>query len=262
MFETVFNRIVGAADITKFKGGATSIIRQLRRTVEQAINFEQQLNQLRGMGLTDRAIAQIEAAGVEGGAATARALLRGGESAIEEVNGLYEQLADVAEATASQQSSAMFDAGISMSEGLVQGLIAQQDQMRAAAELMAAVFEEAFQNAVASAAIQFREPDRAAIEAATRAYYDWLDSLPPMQGGEQREIRGGTVVSGPGTGITMPDMGSGVDYSQPISGDTTIVINVTANDRLGGAAAGEEILRALKEWERINGPIDRVISLR
>ena len=239
MFETVFNRIVGAADITKFKGGATSIIRQLRRTVEQAINFEQQLNQLRGMGLTDRAIAQIEAAGVEGGAATARALLRGGESAIEEVNGLYEQLADVAEATASQQSSAMFDAGIAMSEGLVQGLIAQQDQMRAAAELMAAVFEEAFQNAVASAAIQFREPDRAAIEAATRAYYDWLDSLPPLAGGEQRQIRGGTVVSGPGTGITMPDMGSGVDYSQPISGDTTIVINVTANDRLGGAAAGE-----------------------
>jgi hypothetical protein len=126
---------------------------------------------------------------------------------------------------------------------------------------MAAVFEEAFQNAVASAAIQFREPDRAAIEAATRAYYDWLDSLPPIQGGEQREIRGGTVVSGPGTGITMPDMGRGVDYSQPISGTTTIEINVSANDTAGGAAAGEAILQALQRWERINGPISRILSI-
>jgi hypothetical protein len=255
MFESVFDRIVGTADVSKFRGTASSIIRQLRRTVEQAINFEQQLNQLRGLGLTDRAIAQIEAAGVESGSATARALLRGGEAAVTEVNSLYSQLADVAEATAAQQSSAMFDAGISMSEGLIAGLLTQQNQMRIAAELMAEIFERTFQDSVASAAIQFREPDRAAIEASTRAYFDWLDSLPPLAGGEQRQISGGTVVSGPGTGMTMPDMGQTIDYSRPISGTTPITINVTAGMGADGAAIGQAIVDAIKRYEARNGQV-------
>jgi hypothetical protein len=259
MFATVFERIIGAADVSRFKGGASSIIRQLRRTVDQAINFEGQLNQLRALGLTDRAISQIEAAGVEGGAATARALLRGGASAVEEINSLYDKLGAVAEAQAERQSSELFDSGIALSQGLIEGLLSQADQMKMAAEVMAAVFEETFNRSVDSAAIRFLEPNQSLIEARTRAWFDWLDSLPALAAGEQRMIRGGTVVSGPGTGMTMPDFGSGPDYSKPVSGTTQIVINVTASDRLSGAAAGEEIIKLLKQWELANGPISSVL---
>jgi hypothetical protein len=261
MFDAVFDRIIGSADVSKFRGGAESIIKQLRRSVEQAINFERQLDDLRALGLTDRALAQIEAAGVESGAATAKALLKGGSGAIAEVNALYGQLAEVAESQAAKQSSELFDSGIAMAQGLVEGLLSQADQMRVAAEIMAAVFEQSFTDAVGSAAIQFREPDRGAIEASTREFYDWLDSLPEMQGGEQRQISGGRVVSGPGTGMTFNPSFPSIDYSQPISGQTPITINVTASDRLGGARAGEEIIRLLKEYELANGPIGNVLRV-
>jgi TP901 family phage tail tape measure protein len=259
MFDAVFDRIIGSADISKFRGGAESIIKQLRRSVEQAINFERQLDDLRALGLTDRALAQIEAAGVESGSATARALLRGGAGAIAEVNELYGQLADVAEAQAAAQSSELFDSGIAMAEGLIEGLLSQADQMRVAAEILAAVFEQTFTDAVGSAAIQFREPNMAAIEASTREFFDWLDSLPEMAGGEQREIRGGRVVSGPGTGQVFEPSSPPVDYTQPISGMAPISITINAGMGADGAAIGDLIVKALKEWELRNGPLSGAV---
>ena len=43
-------------------------------------------------------------------------------------------------------------------------------------------------------------------------------------------------------------------------GGNTFVINVTANTRAGGAAAGEEIVKALKAYQRQNGPIARELT--
>jgi TP901 family phage tail tape measure protein len=252
MFESVFDRIIGAANVSQFAGTASGIIRQLRRTVEQAVNFENQLNQLRGLGLTDRAIKQIEQAGVASGSATARALLRGGSQAVQEVNSLYEQLADVAESQAAAQAGSLFDAGISVSEGLVNGLLSQQDQMRFAAEVLAAVFEEQFRAGISSAAIQFTQPDLAAIQASTREFYDWLDSLPALAGGQSRTIRGRVVVSGPGTGERfVPTLPSGA--SQQVGGGSTININITAGLGADGQQIGAAIVDAIARYESRNG---------
>jgi TP901 family phage tail tape measure protein len=252
MFESVFDRIIGAANVTQFAGTANGIIRQLRRTVEQAVNFEQRLTQLRALGLTDRAIRQIEESGAAAGSATARALLRGGQSAVSEVNSLYAQLADVAEATASAQSNELFGAGIALSNGLISGLLSQQNQMRFAAEVLAAVFEEQFRTGISSAAIRFSEPNLAAIAASTREFYDWLDSLPALAGGEQRMIRGGTVVSGPGTGEQfLPTMPSGA--SQQTGGGSSITINVTAGLGADSQAIGAAIVDAIARYESRNG---------
>jgi len=117
------------------------------------------------------------------------------------------------------------------------------------------VFEQTFTDAVGSAAIQFREPDRGAIEASTREFYDWLDSLPEMQGGEQRQISGGQVVSGPGTGMTFNPSFPSVDYSRPISGQTPITINITAGMGADGASIGQAIVDAIKRYESRNGQV-------
>jgi hypothetical protein len=252
MFESVFDRIIGAANVTQFAGTANGIIRQLRRTVEQAVNFEQQLTQLRALGLTDRAIRQIEESGAAAGSATARALLRGGQSAVSEVNNLYAQLADVAEATASAQSNELFGAGIALSDGLISGLLSQQNQMRFAAEVLAAVFEEQFRSGISSAAIQFSAPNLGAIAASTREFFDWLDSLPALAGGEQRMIRGNTVVSGPGTGeVFMPRLPTGA--SEQVGGRSPITINVTAGLGADGQAIGAAIVDAIARYESRNG---------
>ena len=256
MFETVFNRIMGSADVSTYKGTANSLIRQLRRTVDQAINFENQVNQLRAMGLTDRAISQIESAGVQSGTATARALLRGGESAIDEINKLYDKLGEVAETQAERQSSELYDSGIALSEGLIAGLLSQANQMKLAAEIMAGIFEKTFNDSVDSAAIKFLEPNRGLIEASTRAYFDWIDSLPTMRGGESRTIVGGTVTSGPGAGMTMPNLGFTVpDYSRPVSGGTPISIVVNAGMGADGQNIGQAIVEAIARYESRNGKV-------
>jgi TP901 family phage tail tape measure protein len=255
MFESVFDRIVGAANVTQFAGTANSIIRQLRRTVEQAVNFEQQLNQLRALGLTDRALRQIEESGAAAGSATARALLRGGQSAVSEVNSLYAQLADVAESTATAQSSSLFDAGIALTDGLIGGLLSQQDQMKFAAEILAEVFERQFREGISGAAIQFSAPNLAAIQGSTRAYQDFLDSLPALAGGESRMIRGGTVVSGPGTGMQFVDPFASAANQRQVGGGSGITININAGLGADGQAIGAAVVDAIARYEARNGKV-------
>jgi hypothetical protein len=254
MFESVFDRIVGAANVTQFAGTANSIIRQLRRTVEQAINFEQQLTQLRALGLTDRAVRQIEESGAAAGSATARALLRGGQDAVSEVNSLYAQLADVAESTAAAQSGSLFDAGIAVTEGLVDGLLSQQDQMKFAAEVLAAVFEEQFKAGVSGAAIQFTAPNLAAIDRATRELFDWLNTLPKVPG-ETTIIEEGRVVSGPGVGSVFPNLFGDASTQRQLSGRSAISININAGLGADGQAIGAAVVDAIARYEARNGRV-------
>jgi len=258
MFESVFNRIIGSADISKFEGTANSMIRQLRRTVEQAINFETQLNELRALGLSDRAIQQIETAGVQSGSATARALLRGGESAITEINSLYGQLEAVAGSQAESQASRLFDSGIALSQGLIDGMLSRQDELRRTAEIMAEIFETTFNQSVASAAIQFSEPNYELMMDAQRAYIEWLQNLPALGPGEQRVIvgggGGGVVVSGPGEGLTFAGSGN-TGASQQVSGGNTINITVNAGLGTNGGEVGEAVVNAITRYESRNGRV-------
>jgi len=64
------------------------------------------------------------------------------------------------------------------------------------------------------------------------------------------------VVSGPGTGMTMPELGFNVpDYSRPVSGGSPISIVVNAGMGADGQNIGQAIVEAIARYEARNGKV-------
>lgn len=248
LMQTVIDSIMGSVNITQFKGSSESIIKQLKKQVEAQANFQANIQRLRESGLSGTALKQIQEAGVQAGGATATALLKGGQTAIDEVNALYAQLGQVATTAGENEASAMYGAGIDMADGLMAGLEARQAQLTAMAEAMAAQFEKTFNKALGQGIRQMSEPNQAAWTAYSQqlatAMAQANASLAPGQGYQYNGLTGGYV-----NGIYLPP--------QPQGGTTggNITINLNAGLGVNGADVGRQIVDEIKKYERRNGSV-------
>lgn len=167
--------IVETGNITGFaddSGAVTSgdILAGLVDKLHQAQQYANGLSSLVAMGLNDTTIAQLEAAGVEGGLATVKALLAGGKSAVDSVNLLTGQLEAVGARLGDRLSDKMYGAGISAAEQLVKGLEKQVAAIDAEGRRLAQVFADALEDELGRIHVKVRIPKLSSDDVYTSAH--------------------------------------------------------------------------------------------
>lgn len=144
-----FGSITNLSD--KEATSADAILADMRKRVEKAGKFQQDVAALTAAGLSTSVVGDLVAAGAEAGGALAAGLLAGGPAAISEANALQASL-DAAAATLGEQSAvAMKDAGIVAAQGLVDGLVADKERLEAAAVTLAEAFAKKIAEAIEDA---------------------------------------------------------------------------------------------------------------
>jgi hypothetical protein len=125
---------------------ATDIVGKFKSIVESTKNFAKNLDTLRSMNISSGLYNQILAGGLEEGAAVAESLVLGGQTAVNEMNGLFDELALAGASMGEQAAQVMYGAGIDVSNGLIKGLLEADKPLVEAAEKLALAFTTAFQN--------------------------------------------------------------------------------------------------------------------
>jgi hypothetical protein len=225
LFKSIVDSLFGNVNIAQIGGRATTIIRTLQRTLKQTTEFASQLENLRAMGLSETLVQQIIGSGAQIGGATAKALIKGGPEAIDQINGLYSQIGDVAGKIGSDTANLMFDAGIKTTEALLEGLLAEQEQLKQAAETLASAFNDAFMKELGQ-------------------------GQSSMFLGNLRQILAGVGgVSG------VPATASAVAMGMQSGPSATYNININPGVVSDPIALGREVVTAIQRYEQTNGKV-------
>ena len=224
LFQQITDQLFGNVNIAQIGGKATSIIKSLQRTLKQTTDFGKQLQNLRAMGLDETLVQQIIGSGAQVGSATAKALIQGGPQAIAQINGLYDQIGEVAGQIGSETANLMFDAGIKTTEALLEGLLSEQDQLRQVAEDLATAFDDAFMNQLTK--------------------------------GESSMFLGNlrNILAGVGGVTSVPTMAGSIIGGQAVP-TNNYTININPGVVSDPIALGREVVTAIQRYEQTNGKV-------
>jgi LysM repeat protein len=172
----------GYANITTVGKTARTMIKNLGNIVQRTEVFRQQLSTLNQMGLNKDLYNQILQSGLDAGSATAKALLKGGPLAVEEMNNLFNQLDMTSSQLADDSTKVMFNGGEDVIQGFIDGVMAQDEAVRKEAESIAAAFNTQFQATLDAATLQIDtllstlEAKRGELETQARSLADSFNS--------------------------------------------------------------------------------------
>jgi TP901 family phage tail tape measure protein len=291
--ETTAASIAQLANLRDLGDSAGDIITNLGDLVTRTKAFRVQLEQLRALGLDSNLYQQIVNSGLEAGSATAKAIIEGGPTAVAEVNSLFGELQTVGEQIGQDLSEVMYDGGEAAIQGFIDGIIAQDQALLDQAVAAGTVFFDAFEAKINDPSLnlddalatlrsmeeQFKETGSLLGVAMGNAFKAAFNSIvgsvgTPSTGGGGGTSSGGT--SGPNVNVTLPStptpivpvvpeiVAPRIDSSQRaedlrfdrLRPTTNIInVNVTANDRLGGAKAGEALVSSINKYTQQNGPV-------
>lgn len=113
------------ADANAEQAKQKTFVERLREQAKLAVTFADQLTKLTSQGLSQDAIDQIVASGAEAGSQMAKELLDGGSVAIDEVNGLFKDLAKVSAAAGARMADHYKELGQKVGADFVAALASQ-----------------------------------------------------------------------------------------------------------------------------------------
>lgn len=142
--DSVKDAVFGQVNINEMGRSSKAIIMNFQKIITRTLEFKKNIAALQQAGLGTDALKQIIEGGVDAGGATAQALLRGGAGAISEVNSLFGQLTDAAAGVSETAGQIMFGSGVDLSNGLIAGLLSQEEQLKIAADTLATAFQDQF----------------------------------------------------------------------------------------------------------------------
>ena len=145
--------LMGVANITTIGKSARTMIRNLGKTVERTETFRDQLGTLQILGLNKEAYNQIVNSGLDVGTATAKAILRGGPAAVDEINNLFSKMELESSRLADDAEKFLFDGGEQTIQGYIDGIVSQDEALRVAAFNEAMAFNTTFQETVDTAEV-------------------------------------------------------------------------------------------------------------
>jgi hypothetical protein len=125
--------------------GGKGVISKLKEVVAKTKAFATQLTDLKALGLNPDLFKQIVEAGPEVGGQLAKEILDGGSDSVKALNTTFTELQTVTGAIAEQTAVVMYNAGVDVAGGLVEGLLAQEAALVAAAQTLASAFNAAYQ---------------------------------------------------------------------------------------------------------------------
>ncbi len=129
-------------------GGASDLVASFTDILSKTKTFAEQLKQLRALGLDKNLYQQIVDAGIDAGGQTAKAILEGGSGTVSELNSVFEQLNMAGEEIAKQSAEVMYGAGVDLTDGLIAGLISQEQKLVDTATTLANSFMSAFNSQI------------------------------------------------------------------------------------------------------------------
>lgn len=133
--------------------GGQGVLSKLTAVVAKTKAFAAQLTQLKKLGLNENLFKQIVEAGPDVGGQLATEILSGGAESVSALNTTFKQLEDVAGQVAEQTAVVMYNSGIEVAGGLVNGLLSQEAALVAAANKLADAFNAAYKSKIDALAI-------------------------------------------------------------------------------------------------------------
>jgi hypothetical protein len=255
-----------AAESDDFLGGLT-------QQAATATEFANKVKSLIQLGLSERGIQQVLDAGFEAGSQIADELIAGGSTVIQQVNTLLDSVQTVAQQVGTFGAESFYQAGVTQGEALVNGIL---DTLRKAQAELAAAQAAA---ASGSGIPQFGKRAAGLLEQIgsikgdkkrARAEEAFAASLSASGRGisataaekikAQFKLAKGGIVMGP-TNALIGEAGpeaviplSGANSARGAMGTT---INITVNAGIGtsGSQVGQQIIDAIKKYERTSGAV-------
>lgn len=289
--ETTAAGITQLASLRDLGESAGDIIKNLGDLVDRTKAFRAQLVELRALGLDDNLYQQIVNSGLEAGSATAKAIIEGGPDAVAQVNALFAELEVVGDQIGQDLSAVMFNGGEEAIQGFIDGIIAQDQALLDQAVAAGTVFFDAFEAKINDPSLNLDDA-LATLRAMEQQFKDTGNLLGVAMGnafraafnsvvgtiGQPATGGGGTSAGGaaPNVTVTVPatprPVAPAVPVIKPPAIDSSqraeelrqgafrpttniINVNVTANDRVGGAKAGEALVSTINKYTQQNGPI-------
>lgn len=140
--------IVTEAPQEGFALTAADVVNKMRDQMQKATQFAAELQALKKKGLSSDLIAQIAAAGVDQGGATAAALQGASAAQIKQINSLNTQTKSAATSAGKAVADSMYGAGIRSAQGLVRGLQSQEKKIEAQMMKIAKAMQRAIRKAL------------------------------------------------------------------------------------------------------------------
>lgn len=244
------------ADSTKVELGenenlsAAKIAQSLRDRLNAIQNFNLKLARLKKLGIDTVTYDQIVQAGVEGGMATADALLAGGKSAINEVKSIQVGIKNATSTLGNATADTMYKAGIQAQQGLVNGLTADLAKLDKAAKKMADQLTKAFKKALG-----IKSPSRV-FQGLGKFVTDGLEiGLDDRKIAMAGKILAGDLVDGFAKPVLRADAVVPAGMGAGAAGSRTYEINVHVPVSADKVAIGREIVGAVKAFERAGGKL-------
>jgi phage-related protein len=237
-----------------------------------ATSFANKVKQLIQLGLSERGIQQVLNAGFEAGTKIADELIAGGSTIVQQVNTLLASVQSVADQVGDFGARQFYQAGVTQGEALVNGIL---DALRQAQAELAAAVRAASQGGEIRT---FGARATNLIDAiggisgskkqanAMKAFEAALAGSGKISKKEDAQIRArfklakGGIVMGP-TNALIGEAGpeaviplSGANSARGAMGTT---INITVNAGIGtsGSQVGQQIIDAIKKYERTSGAV-------
>lgn len=285
-FEVVVTRSY-EEPIQQIQNKTEGLIQGFRDIAQKSRDFADNLRKLRALGLDPMLFAQLVEAGAEAGGETAQAIVDGGKESVNELNAIFNELNELGAELGLDVGMTMYEAGRDMTFGLLEGIKSEQEALLATARAMAEAFSREFESKLRVAvdlpvqdAKQAFEDAQAAvpdIKALDTAALDKIVGL--LQKANQwlgmtnnvaelsrtrdiikiyeslikdiTEFRN-IDVSGISRGMSVEALR---EAAISAGGQTiyNIQLEVFADSRNKGAAAGEEIINKLESFSRANG---------
>jgi hypothetical protein len=204
-----------------------------QKVLDKTKKFAADLKELRRLGLDKNLFKQIVDAGVESGGATAAAIIAGGSATVSELNSVFADLDMVGADIAEQTAQVMFGAGVDITNGLIAGLMAQDNALMGAAQALADAFTSTFNARMTD----FMNSDA----------YKMAGLFSPNLGGvaESINVGGGSIATGNDLAFRAASVGRGTVYE----------ININAGMVTDKAELGQTIVDSITRYERTNGSV-------
>ncbi|TKA11749.1 phage tail tape measure protein [Actinacidiphila oryziradicis] len=209
------------------------VVNNMRDQVQKATAFATQLQALKKKGLSSDLIAQIAAAGVDQGGATAAALAGANKSTIDQLNSLQGNMKTAANATGTAVADSMYGAGIKSAQGLVKGLQSQEKAIEKQMMKIAKAMEAAIKKALgikSPSTVMAELGDNTAKGVAVGIDRSTKHAVIAAQG-LAMSVRQGAAMRNPGMGLAGGGGGGGGGS----------VVNITVN--VAGSVRSERDLR-------------------
>lgn len=133
--------------------GGKGVISKLKEVVTKTKAFAAQLTDLKALGLSPDLFKQIVEAGPDVGSQLAKEILDGGKDSVKALNDTFGELETVSKSVAEQTAVVMYNNGVAVAGGLVNGLLAQEQALVNAAKTLADAFNAAYQANIMALAV-------------------------------------------------------------------------------------------------------------